>query len=152
MAETIGRLVGAWLSKARHDIETARRMVNHAEPITDTAVYHCQQAAEKALKAVLIKRGEAVFKTHDLVALLTKCANSDQAFTRWVEVAATLTPYATAFRYPSDDPEPPLADAQDAIRMARELLEFVEGKLLTEDQPTRGAHDKGSDKNGDDSC
>ena len=89
MAEESARLIRLWLRKARHDIETARRAVNHAEPITDTAVYHCQQAAEKTLKAVLIHYGEPVFKTHDLVALLTKCANSDQTFTQWIEVAAT---------------------------------------------------------------
>ncbi|TVR58225.1 MAG: HEPN domain-containing protein [Candidatus Competibacteraceae bacterium] len=90
MAETIGRLVGAWLSKARHDIETARRMVDHAEPITDTAVYPCQQAAEKALKAVLIKRGEAVFKTHDLVALLTKLLVKPTVERRLVKRRATM--------------------------------------------------------------
>ncbi len=146
MAEAVDRLVGVWLNKARHDIETARRAVDHAEPITDTAVYHCQQAAEKALKAVLIKQGEPVFKTHDLVALLTKCASSDQTFTCWVEVAATLTPYATAFRYPSDDPDPPLTDAHDAIRMAKQLLEFVEGKLITEERPAHGAEEECSNE------
>jgi HEPN domain len=39
------------------------------EPYLDTAVYHCQQAAEKALKAFLTARDIAFEKTHNLVAL-----------------------------------------------------------------------------------
>lgn len=134
MAKEIDHWVGAWLRKARHDIETARRAFHHTEPLTDTTVYHCQQAAEKALKAVLIQYGESVFKTHDLVALLTKCANHAPVFSEWLEVAATLTPYATAFRYPSDDPDPLPTDAEQAMRMAIELVDFVENQLLAEKQ------------------
>lgn len=136
MAEGTERLIRAWLNKARHDIETARRVLYHNQPITDTAVYHCQQAAEKALKAVLIYHGESVFKTHDLIALLTKCANHDPVFINWVETAATLTPYATAFRYPANDPDPSLADAEQAVKMATELLDFVQSRLAPDpDQP-----------------
>lgn len=139
MTEAVDRLVGAWLNKARHDIETARRAVDHVEPITDTAVYHCQQAAEKALKAVLIKRGDSVFKSHDLVALLTKCANSDQAFAQWVEVAATLTPYATAFRYPSDDPESPLkVDTNDSVGIIDSYFLSINAEHLPETQKAQG--------------
>ena len=67
MADDAQHLVLAWLEKARHDLETARRVVAGDPPITDTAVYHCQQAAEKALKAFLIDQGQPIFKTHDLM-------------------------------------------------------------------------------------
>ncbi|MBK5964022.1 hypothetical protein CCR95_07955 [Thiocystis minor] len=126
MPEELNRIALAWLEKARHDLETARRVVEGtAEPITDTAVYHCQQAAEKALKAVLVEAGQPVFKTHDLMMLLTKCAAGDQRFTRWIDLAATLTPYATHFRYPCSDPDPGLEEALEAIALATDLYEFV---------------------------
>ncbi len=129
MHEGLHRIALAWLEKARHDLETARRMVEGAEPITDTAVYHCQQAAEKSLKAVLVKAGQPAFKTHDLMMLLTKCAADDQSFTQWIDLAATLTPYATHFRYPSSDPDPGLEDALEAIDLATVLYEFVRARI-----------------------
>jgi HEPN domain-containing protein len=47
-------MVQAWLLKARHDLLSARKLSEEPDPILDTAVYHCQRAAEKALKALLI--------------------------------------------------------------------------------------------------
>ena len=41
------------LIKSQHDLGSARRLMEGDEPYLDTAVYHCQQAAEKALKAFL---------------------------------------------------------------------------------------------------
>ena len=69
--------VAAWLQKASHDLETAQRALHGGNPITDTAAYHCHQAAEKALKAYLASRFEPLVKTHDLMDLLTRCANAD---------------------------------------------------------------------------
>jgi len=46
-------LVHAWLIKALNDLRTARAVGNLAEGPLDTAIYHCQQAAEKALKGFL---------------------------------------------------------------------------------------------------
>lgn len=46
--------VRQWLLKADHDLRSARCLMSgDGEPLLDTAVYHCQQAAEKALKAYL---------------------------------------------------------------------------------------------------
>jgi HEPN domain-containing protein len=90
MNEELHRIALAWLEKARHDLETARRMLEGAEPITDTAVYHCQQAAEKSLKAVLVRAVQPVFKTQVLMLLLTKCAANDRSFTQWIDLASAL--------------------------------------------------------------
>ncbi len=43
MNEALHRIALAWLEKARHDLETARRMVQGTDPITDTAVYSTWQ-------------------------------------------------------------------------------------------------------------
>ncbi len=44
----------AWMVKAWRDLETARRAGTGEPPFYDVAVYHCQQAAEKAVKAFLV--------------------------------------------------------------------------------------------------
>jgi len=33
-----------WLRKARNDLVSARILLNHGNPVTDTACFHCQQA------------------------------------------------------------------------------------------------------------
>ena len=45
-------LVIAWLAKAASDIGAAHSLILGAERHLDAGVYHCQQAAEKSLKAV----------------------------------------------------------------------------------------------------
>jgi hypothetical protein len=43
----------AWLAKAESDLATARLLIIGEEPYFDTGCYHCQQAADKAIKAWL---------------------------------------------------------------------------------------------------
>jgi len=43
------------MQKAEHDLLAAAHVLELDEPLTDIAVYHCQQAAEKALKAFLVE-------------------------------------------------------------------------------------------------
>jgi HEPN domain-containing protein len=37
-----------WLIKSERDLQASRALINDQEPLFDIAVYHCQQAAEKA--------------------------------------------------------------------------------------------------------
>jgi len=46
------RLTRNWLAKAREDVLTADRAAE-APPLVHSVLFHCQQAAEKALKAYL---------------------------------------------------------------------------------------------------
>jgi HEPN domain-containing protein len=46
-------LVRNWLIKAQHDLAAARKLALSPDPYLDVAVYHCQQAAEKAIKGFL---------------------------------------------------------------------------------------------------
>ena len=40
-----------WMAKAKRDLEAAQRMIDCADPLLDTGTYHCQQAAELALRS-----------------------------------------------------------------------------------------------------
>ncbi len=51
MANLAASEAKAWMVKAWCDLETARRAASGQPPFYDVAVYHCQQAAEKAVKA-----------------------------------------------------------------------------------------------------
>ena len=65
-------LVRGWLIKAQRDLATARKLAGDPSPLLDTAIYHCQQAAEKAVKGFLAFHDQPVVKTHDVRFLINR--------------------------------------------------------------------------------
>ncbi len=114
-----------WLLKADHDLQSAKRLLTGEPPLLDTAVYHCQQPAEKALKAYLTLKDAPFQKVHVLSVLVEQCMGFDSSFRELDDIADILTPYAIAFRYPGDVLEPDLADAEEAFNHASFVLDFV---------------------------
>jgi HEPN domain-containing protein len=92
--------VRAWLLKANHDLDTARQLGALPGGHLDAAIYHCQQAAEKAVKGYLASRGLRLERTHDIERLVSQAAQHEPTFNQWLGAAAKLTPYATGYRYP----------------------------------------------------
>lgn len=121
-----------WLTKAVHDLRSARRLFSDEPPLLDTAVYHCQQSAEKSLKAYLTLQDISFLKTHLLTVLVEQCILQDDDFENLRNAAEILTPYATAFRYPGDSLEPIAADVEEAIQLADEVYSFVLNKMSHE--------------------
>jgi HEPN domain-containing protein len=117
----------AWMVKAWRDLETARRAAEGSPPFYDVAVYHCQQAAEKAVKAFLVVHGKPYEKTHDIEVLVDVASEVDSAFTKLTDAADGLTPYATRFRYPNAtfavEPEP--GEYNVALQHAQMIYDFV---------------------------
>ena len=64
------------------------------------AIYHCQQAAEKAVKGWLQSQDDPFPKTHDIEDLTAQAARLNGDFSQFAKSAAVLTPYVSAFRYP----------------------------------------------------
>ena len=85
-------VVQRWLSRAEHDLITARATLKTDPRVTDTVCFHAQQGAEKMLKAFLAHIDIHVEKTHDLVKLLKPCIARDPAFQELVEAAEALNP------------------------------------------------------------
>lgn len=125
-----GLEVQQWLLKSRSDMESAR--VLFERELYDTAVYHCQQSTEKALKAYLAWRELPVIKVHDLTLLVKECVLLDRSFSSLVEMSEILTPYAVAFRYPGQLLVPEIADVEEAINLSEKVLDFVVSKFPEE--------------------
>jgi HEPN domain-containing protein len=100
----------AWMVKSWRDLETARFTGTGTPPFYDIGVYHCQQAAEKAIKAFLVYHGKSYERTHDIEVLVDLASEIDLEFSDLADAADVLTPYATRFRYPNAtfavEPEP----------------------------------------------
>ncbi|MGI8906661.1 MAG: HEPN domain-containing protein [Candidatus Sumerlaeaceae bacterium] len=117
--------VHRWLTKAQHDLQSARKLALGPEPLLDTAIYHCQQAAEKAAKAVLCFQGISLMKSHDVRHLIARLAELDDRFEPWITTGESLTPYATAYRYPDESLLPDPDEFQQALHQAESFFEFV---------------------------
>ena len=69
----------------------------------DDLCFDAQQAAEKAIKAVLVSKRTRFPKTHDLAELLDLVAGAGVGPPPRVLEAKRLTPYAVAERYPGSE-------------------------------------------------
>lgn len=70
-----------------------------------------------------------VEKTHYLPHLVELCSRVEPGFQKLKEVAAELTDYAVASRYPDDWRDIPLAEAIEAVGLAEMILSFIQGKI-----------------------
>ena len=122
-------LTRQWLRVAADDLRLAELANGADPPMLSGVVYHCQQTFEKVLKAYLVWHGQHVPRTHALPDLVILCQQMDQAFASLATMAAQVTPYGTAFRYPPIVVGPTDLDALEALDAARDALAFVLARL-----------------------
>jgi HEPN domain-containing protein len=137
MDDAKSELVKTWLIKARNDLGSANRLANGSETYYDTAIYHCQQAAEKALKAFLVHHDIEFEKIHNLNVLVDLCIEIDSEFNDYLDAAAILTPYATSYRYPNElfELEPEETQIEEALKLAEQIFNFVMKRLPEDVRP-----------------
>ena len=93
--------VAEWLRIVEMDRTTAYHLFKtmHPKPL-EIICFHCQQAAEKAIKALFILKEIEIIKIHDL-GMLIKTIQPKITFPETVKLSAiSLTKFAATFRYP----------------------------------------------------
>jgi HEPN domain-containing protein len=91
---------GRWLAKADEDVAVAELALARDPPLTEPAAFHCQQAAEKILKAVLVAAGVAPARSHDMERLVQAAAPLYPSLSDEMHAFARLTEWLTASSYP----------------------------------------------------
>jgi HEPN domain-containing protein len=89
-----------WLDRAWADIDSAAILLGSNRPRPDTALFHCQQAAEKAWKALLFWHDVPFRKTHDLRKLGEACVAVDKSLAPVAQKAENLTPVCVGLPLP----------------------------------------------------
>jgi HEPN domain-containing protein len=137
MDDAAAKLTREWLTKAWHDLQNARIVSAAVDAPLDTAIYHCQQAAEKSVKGWLTASQTAFEKTHDVRRLMKLAAGVLPGFSQFSGAAEVLTPYVSAFRYPglTADPMPTRAEFDAALQHAQAIYDFVLNLLPKEAKP-----------------
>jgi HEPN domain-containing protein len=125
----------AWLRKAEEDLAIAEELLKPAKALCGGAVFHCQQAAEKALKAFLVWHDVPFRKTHDLRELGNACIRIEAALKDAIADAIPLTEYAWRFRYPGEPAQPTKREARAALAAARNLYSAVVSRLPKDVKP-----------------
>jgi len=126
-----------WLKFARMDITAAQSLYTSQQnprhrPI-EIILFHCQQGAEKALKAFIIQYGVLThnLQTHKLQLLRQACAKKDIAFDRYriINHCALLDPFSVTTRYPKHYVHLDSALALRGLNSTRRVYNFVCGQL-----------------------
>ena len=81
----MNKLTREWVRKAEEDLALAALARPSSYPIHDGACFHCQQGAEKYLKALAQELGLRVRRTHDLLKLLGDVQPHHQLCVPYVE-------------------------------------------------------------------
>ena len=125
-----------WWQQAQADlavVRTLRSAGHHA-----AACFQSQQAAEKAVKAVLFAHGARVVLGHSVRELVRQCEVHEAAFAGVVEPAALLDQFYISTRYPNGLPSPAVpsetftnSQAHTAQDAAEQIMAVVETYLRT---------------------
>jgi HEPN domain-containing protein len=115
--------VRSWLENARSDFELA--CVKKTRKIRyEHLCFHAQQAAEKAIKALLLSCGNEVPRTHDLSYVIDALPVS-LLIPPQLLLLPILTKYAVQFRYPGQETSVTRKEYLKAVELAQATLDWV---------------------------
>jgi len=125
----------AWLVKASQDLRRIEILLAADPPDCEDALFHCQQAAEKAFKGFLAWHDVLFQRVHELDVIGGQCVDLDATLADLVDRADVLTKYAWRFRYPGARYKPSLAEAERARALAQEVYQAVLTRVPPEVHP-----------------
>ncbi len=127
--------VARWVEKAENDLRNAEYVITMERNCpTDTVCFHCQQCAEKYLKALLLHCGIDFPRTHDLVVLFN-LLGVDTGPDLAVADILPLNRYSVEARYPDNWDDIDLREASAALAIARKVRDAVRRVLPREAFP-----------------
>ena len=112
-----------WLNRARSNLLLAKSEKQGV--YLEDLCFDAQQAAEKAVKALLIHQGVDYPYVHDLAQLLTLVHQGGQEVPESVKQAAKLTRYAMVTRYPGALEPVIQEEYKEAVAIAEEVVRWV---------------------------
>ena len=116
-----------WLNRARSNLSKA---ANRSPGVyLEDLSFDAQQAAEKAIKAVLLARGIDFPYVHDLGLLLTLLEGHGETVPEAIRQAERLNPYATTTRYPAIAEPVSENEYADALEIAETVVRWAETRI-----------------------
>jgi len=117
-----------WLRRAKSNLIRAKQP-KPEEVLWEDLCFDTQQAAEKALKAVLLARGIPFRFVHDIAELLTLLENQGVILSEEIKASAELTDYSVESRYPG--PFEPVTEEEfnGALKIAETVVVCADSQI-----------------------
>ncbi len=127
----------AWLEKAAGDIGVARYLLERTPLFDEHAVFCCQQAVEKSIKALLVWKSIEFDKIHNIASLIVKIPDCDASLKSLLQSSEKLSPFAVVFRYPGEDEQVSPEEAQEALAIAVKVHHGILAVLPADCHPAK---------------
>ncbi len=115
-----------WLRRARSNLTRAQADIRLSDVYLEDLCFDAQQAAEKAIKAVLIGLSVRFPYVHDLTALLALVEQCGTAVPAAIREAGRLTRFAVATRYPGIAEPVTQEEYERAVTIAEAVIDWAE--------------------------
>jgi HEPN domain-containing protein len=117
-----------WLNRARSNLALAK--AKRKGIYLEDLCFDAQQAAEKAIKALLIKLNVNFPYVHDLAELLTLVEKAGQAVPEPIKRAGELSRFAVFTRYPGVGPTIKEKEYRETVEIAARVVKWAENIIL----------------------
>jgi HEPN domain-containing protein len=114
-----------WIEKADHDLGSAKVIYLHLPDYFDTIAFHCQQAVEKYIKAVLFFNKIEFQRSHDLIYLLELLSGKVEIDEDWYKIAISLNNFSVQIRYPNTIIKLSKEEIESSIQIAEDFRKFA---------------------------
>ena len=113
-----------WVRKAEEDYLAATDLARRrTRRLHNSVCFHCQQSAEKYLKARIEEAGLRILRSHDLESLLNILLQAEPLWAALRPALQNLTDFAVDFRYPGNEANE--QDAKTAVRDCKSVRKEV---------------------------
>jgi HEPN domain-containing protein/predicted nucleotidyltransferase len=119
--------VRLWLERASRDLQIMDVLLGASPVLWDGVCFHAQQAAEKYLKAMLVRRMIRPPRTHDLTKLYAAVCVAGYEFPNVLAECGLLEPYAVDVRYPELVTIPDDVTGRKVVDAARRIVAAASG-------------------------
>jgi HEPN domain-containing protein len=116
-----------WFQQAQADLRVIQTLIDAGHYAA--TCFHCQQAAEKALKALLYSQGKRVVLGHSIRDLARQCEAYHPQFAGIKDEAALLDQFYIPTRYPNGLPSPAIPDEAYTQTQAKSAMAAVKHSL-----------------------
>lgn len=117
-----------FFSKGEQDLAAATALAGNLDISDDIVGFHCQQAVEKFLKAVLVKNEVVFRKTHDLIELTELLEDNELPLPENRDALGDLGPFAVTARYDFFD-EPISFNRRQALLTVHSVRDWTKNLL-----------------------
>jgi len=114
-----------WINKADHDLGSAKLIFLHIPDYFDTIAFHCQQAVEKYIKALLVYFEIDFQRSHNLIYLLDLLTKKLEVSEDRYEKAILLNGFSVQIRYPDKTIYLSKEELATAIEIAQDFRVFA---------------------------